>query len=228
MLTVALSLFPAAHAACDSVEVGAPGVSVEVSDCDDEGAAPVATMVGAEDEEDPTSASGRSDGGLALQYGMHFLPDVPGHHLSARLSGEQDAYLSGELRYTPGSDVLGVGRVGAGFDVLGRGSWDLTLGLFVGGAGEWDRSRPEVATLYAAPIVGTEIAFGIDSRHLFGKYRWLAGIGGGPIDELLTENELTVGYKITPGVHVFGQYLLLAPGELDNQSGVGLGVRVVL
>lgn len=226
MLTVALS-FVSVSIACDHVEVAAPGVSVEVADCEDEGA-PVATMVGDEDEGGDPVDDGRSGQGLALQYGMHFLPEVPGHHLSARLSGEQDAYLSGELRYTPGSDVLGVGRLGAGFDVLGRGDWDLTLGLFLGGAGEWDRSRPEVATLYAAPIVGTEVAFGIDGRHLFGKYRWLAGIGGGPVDELLTENELTLGYKITPGVHVFGQYLLLAPGELDNQSGVGLGVRVAL
>ena len=75
---------------------------------------------------------------LQLQYGMQFLPEVPGHELSARLVGEHDAYLMGELRYTPGSDVVGVGRLSAGLDVFGRSDFDLTLGLFIGTAGEWD------------------------------------------------------------------------------------------
>lgn len=190
-------------------------VEIEIEDGD---ASPQTTFV---------SDDTRGGDDLVLQYGMQFLPDAPAHQLYGRLFAENDAYLGAEIRYMPASDVLWSGRLGAGLDLFGEGDWDLTLGLWLGSAGEWDRSQ-ERAVLYNAPIAGTEVAIGVDGEHLYGRYRWLAGIGGGPIDELLTEQELTVGYKVLPRFHVFGQYLILSPGEYDNRSGVGLGMRAVL
>jgi hypothetical protein len=55
----------------------------------------------------------------------------------------------------PCSDLVGVGRAGAGFDVFGRGKFDLTLGLWIGAAGEWDEQH-DMAVLYATPTIGTE------------------------------------------------------------------------
>lgn len=160
---------------------------------------------------------------LTLAYGMQFTPEAPAHHLSARLSGERDAYLGAEVRYLPQSDLLWTGRLGLGVDVLGGGSWDLLLGLWVGGAGEWMR---EGAALYAGPMAGTEIGVGYEGRRLFAKYRWLAGIGSGPLDDLLTEQEATVGFEVLPEVHAYAQYFVLSPGEADNRSGFGVGARL--
>jgi hypothetical protein len=160
---------------------------------------------------------------LTLAYGMQFTPEAPAHHLSARLSGEEDAYIGAEVRYLPQSDLLWTGRVGLGVDVLGGGDWDLQLGLWVGGAGEWQR---EGASLYAGPMAGTEVGVGYEGRRLFARYRWLAGIGSGPLDELLTEQELTVGFKVLPEVHAYGQYFVLSPGRADNRSGFGVGARL--
>ena len=183
-----------------------------------------------DDRDEPPQANvsgpSRSDDTLWLGYGMQFTPEAPAHHLAGRLIGKNDAYIGGEIRYMPLSDVLWSGRVGAGLDVFGRGNWDLTLGLWIGSAGEWDRNE-ERAILYAAPMAGTEIGLGVQGDHLFAKYRWVAGIGSGPIDDLLTEQELTIGYKVLPELHLYGQYFVLSPGERDNRSGLGLGGRVV-
>ncbi|MEZ4241950.1 MAG: hypothetical protein R3F59_38530, partial [Myxococcota bacterium] len=144
-------------------------------------------------------------------------------------SGEKDAYLSAEVRYLPQNDLLWTGRLGLGFDVLGGGDWDLLLGLWIGGAGEWqhlDDPTPGVASLYAGPMAGTEVGVGYEGRRLYGKYRWLTGIGSGPLDDLLTEQELTVGFKVIEPVAAYGQYFILSPGHRDNRSGFGVGVRV--
>jgi hypothetical protein len=219
VLLVTVALTPAASA-CDRVNVEVDGVDVDVdvSNCGWD-------WEDYEDEDVEIEAPRDHDQRLDVQYGMQFLPRMPGHQLGARFTGDRDTYLSGELRYTPVSDLLWTARLGAGVDVFGRSDWNLNLGLFLGSAGEWDR-RTESARLYAAPIAGTELGLGYDGDRLFGGYRWLGGIGGGPVDELLTENELTLGYKVFPAVHVYGQYLVLSPGELDNQAGIGLGGRV--
>jgi hypothetical protein len=165
------------------------------------------------------------EGHVDLSYDMQFLPDAPAHHIGLRVVADNDAYVGGEIRYLPASDVVGEGRVGAGLDLFGGGGVDLTLGLWIGTAGKWVRSA-DAALLYAAPIAGTEIGVGFEGRHLFARYRWVAGLGPEPLDSLLTENELTFGYKLTRALHVYGQYLVLSPGDVDNESGVGLGARV--
>jgi hypothetical protein len=218
-LTLALLYATPAHACghdfhddCDAVEI-----EVAVFDADEDDAEPPQASVGSRDHD-------RDE--IQLAYGMQFLPDAPAHHLFARMVGDKDAYLGGELRYMPGTDLMWSGRAGAGLDVLGGGNWDLTLGLFIGSAGIWDRDSDR-AVLYSTPIGGTEIAFGIEAERLYGRYRWLAGWGMGEVSEMLTENELTVGFKVTPEVHAYGQFLHLSPGEADKESAVGLGARVV-
>lgn len=224
MILAVIPSLATAHEAptCESFAMASPGVAMSFHECgwpdhDDE------------DDDDAPEASIASEHArdrLRVAYGLQFLPDLPGHHVAARLVGDH-AYFGGELRYLPASNVVGVGRLGAGLDLLGRSRWDLTLGVFLGTAGEWDR-QIDRAVLYAAPIAGTEIGLGYEGDELFAGYRWLAGLGGGPVDDLLTENEVTVGYKVTSTVHAFGQYLLLSPGEHEDEAGVGLGVRVVL
>ncbi|HHO51618.1 MAG TPA: hypothetical protein ENK18_12270 [Deltaproteobacteria bacterium] len=192
-------------------------VHVEIG-VDDADASPRASVV---------SGGDHRESDLVLQYGMQFLPSAPAHQLYGRLFAENDSYFGAEIRYMPASDLLWSGRIGAGLDLFGEGGWDLSLGLWLGSAGAWERSQ-ERPVLYNAPIAGTEVALGIDGENIYARYRWLAGLGGGPIDDLLTEQELTVGYKVLPQLHVFGQYLILSPGKYHNRSGVGLGVRAVL
>jgi hypothetical protein len=36
------------------------------------------------------------------------------------------------------------------------------------------------------------------------------------------------GYKVTSGIHLLGQYVILDPGADDPRSGVGLGLRLAL
>jgi hypothetical protein len=163
---------------------------------------------------------------VALSYDVQYFPDRPGHHLALRITGDDDSYVGGELRYLPGSDMVATGRAGAGFDLFGRGKFDFTLGLWIGAAGEWDR-KDDIAVLYAVPTIGTEMGIGYDGRHFFSKWRWAAGLGAGPVDELLSESEFTFGYKIGPGFHVYGQWVVLRPGELEDEAGAGLGARVV-
>ena len=184
----------------------------------DEEPAPVVAMVHTHEDE--------HEDALQLQYGMLFLPRAPAHHLVGRLVGSSDAYVSADLRYMPQSDLLWTGRLGAGIDVLGGGNWDVTLGLFVGSAGTWDRNEDR-AILYSRPMGGTEIGIGVEGRHLYARYRWLAGLGTGRVDQLLTENELTVGYKVIDDLSVYGQWLRVNPGADHKQGGIGLGVRAV-
>ena len=171
-----------------------------------------------------SSAHSRSQ--LRARYAMHFLPEAPAHFIGLRHIGAKDSYLSGELRYMPDSDLLWTGRVGAGVDVLGGGNWDLTLGLFIGSNGEWERAEAS-RILYAAPMGGTEIGLGVEGDRLFAKYRWLAGLGTGPLDEALTENEFTLGYKLTPSLQLFGQWIRVNPGQAEKRGGIGLGVQAV-
>lgn len=187
---------------------------------------PRPVVVAEEEEDDATWERPERRAELQLQAATHFLPDAPAHHLAARHVGKGDSYLMGELRYLPDADLLWVGRVGAGLDLLGGDAWDLTLGLFAGSAGTWSHEDAR-RVLYASPVGGTEVALGVESDRLFARYRWLAGMGGGPLDDLLTENEFTLGYKVTRGLHGYGQWVRVNPGEDEARGGIGLGVRAV-
>ena len=82
--------------------------------------------------------------------------------------------------------------------------------------------------LYAAPVGGTEIGVGYEGERLFAKYRLIAAVDTGRVPGALTENELTVGYKVFKEIHAYGQYLFLTPRAPEKQRGVGIGLRVHL
>jgi hypothetical protein len=166
------------------------------------------------------------DAQFVVQYGVQFLPGKPGQQAMARFRGPKDWWIGGELRLTPGSDLAWVGRASAGIDVLGKSRWDVDLGLSLGTAGQW-AYETDVALLYASPVFGTEVGLGYDGKRWLAKYRWLGAVGAGPITAPLTEQEFTVGYRLLPIVQLYGQYLTLAPGELDTQRAVGLGARLM-
>jgi hypothetical protein len=218
-----LTLLALAHA--DDIVVDELDIDVDIVVADE---APVARATPCDRDHDDDHPHGVATShrapALTAQYGMLFLPEAPAHHLAARHTGRNDSYVSGDLRYLPDTDLLWSGRVGAGIDVLGSDRWDLTLGLFVGTAGTWVRTV-ERAVLTARPIGGTEIGLGVEGERLFARYRWVAGLGTGDIDDLMTENELTVGYRVMGDLGVYGQYLRLNPGEAAREGGVGIGVR---
>ena len=95
---------------------------------------------------------------------------------------------------------------------------------FVGGAGSFGHGTP---TLGLGPQLGTELAVGYSGNRLYGSYRWLAGIGGGQLDDMMTEHEAVVGFRIIQGFSVFGQYNRLNPGEADPSNALGIGAKYV-
>ena len=160
-------------------------------------------------------------GATHLRFTETFLPTTVAHDLRLRTEGERDAYFSAELRYAPTQEW--VGRLGAGFDVFGQGPLDLTLGVFLGAGGTWDEER---ARLASGPAAGTAVGIGYTGDRLFGRYRWLAGLDGGSARALLTENELTVGYRFSDALSAFGQYVVLTPRADRPTSGVGIGAQL--
>ncbi|TNE91165.1 MAG: hypothetical protein EP330_05840 [Deltaproteobacteria bacterium] len=207
-LTLALSL---AHATPDAEE--APEACVEVHVEQD---AEESRRKDREDKDGYSSARGLH-AGLATQ----FMPQAPAQFVYGQLVGKKDAFFNGEARLDPRG--FWVGRVGAGLDLLGAGKLDLTVGLFLGTAGEYAEGG------YVRPIAGTQVAFGGHWEKLSMRYRWLAGLGGGPLDSLLSEQELRVGYKVIEPLHVVGSWTLVDPrGAEGARGGVGLGVEVRL
>lgn len=170
----------------------------------------------------------RRRGQLLGQYALQFIGRTPSHQFMLRRYTKNDAYFGAELRYLPGNDaILWSGRAGAGIDVLGGGRFDLQLGLFVGSAGEWFY-RAERPLIYHSPIFGTEVRFAYDGRYVFTSYRWLGGIGTGPLQRFLSEREFILGYKVTPRLQVFGQSVRIDPRSGESQWSLGLGGRIVL
>jgi hypothetical protein len=142
-----------------------------------------------------------------------------------RLESKSDAYLEVYGRMQPCG--CWTGRAGVGVDVFGDGAFDLDLGLFMGVAGSTEILPRREVVRSAGTEAGTQISVGIDGRHLIARYTWLAGIGGGPIDGLLTENQLVLGAKIFPALDVYGEADWMNPGREPSTAGLGLGARLV-
>jgi len=134
---------------------------------------------------------------------------------SARLVGEEDAYLGVEARVD--GRHCWMGRVGLGFDVLGGGKWDLKLGLFLGGTGNGLERN-------SAFITGTEVALGAEIGRLYGQYRWLGGLGGSDLARLHSENALTVGFRIVDEFRVYGEVIHARGTAFHDRRAMGLGV----
>jgi hypothetical protein len=159
-----------------------------------------------------------------LSAGVHAWPAVPALDLEARLEGDRDAYLLGAVRIEPGDAWLG--RAGVGFDLLGGGTADVRLGLFLGGVGTFEAGAWGPEAHVARVAAGGEILLGLHLGRLHGSYRHLDGFAG-PLEDRLTEDELRVGYRVVDPVEVYGRYIVWNPGERDPRGGFGLGVDVV-
>lgn len=214
MLIFALALAPALAADVVVVEGSASTVVVTT-----EGAPAAAPAPERDDDEDEDD---RYDARFQAGSTISALTDGIAQSAYARVETRRDGYLE---VYGRGQRCgCWVGRVGAGFDVFGDGAFDLNLGLFVGAAGsDWGVGHAEVGT---SPQLGTQIAVGLDGRHLVARYTWLAGIGGGAGDALVTENQLQLGVKVARIADVYGEVLYLDPGAADSQAGLGLGARL--
>ncbi len=164
---------------------------------------------------------------VQLRYAAQYLGQQPAHHAYARLVGRKDAYIGAEVRWMPANEIVWAGRAGAGFDVFGKSKLDLTFGLWLGGMGVWDQSIQR-AVIQHGPVAGTEVALGTEVGRVFAKYRWLGGWGIDRVSRYLTENELTIGYRVLPALQVLGQYLVLDADRAQHQHGVGLGLQATL
>jgi hypothetical protein len=179
-----------------------------------------------EDDEAPCAPCERPRGEAELQLGtaVEFIGTALAQSFTGRYETGRDAWLEGTVRVHPG---CWTGRTGAGIDVFGDGPLDLNFGLFVGASGPTvsPGRRPEIG---AAPQAGGQAALGLDGRHLFARYTWIAGWGGGRLDDALTENQLVVGFRVARIAEIYGEYLVLAPGDGEGGTGIGLGARIVL
>ncbi len=136
------------------------------------------------------------------------------------LLGARDSFLTAEGRLAPGGGWLG--RVGAGFDLLGGSDLDLRLGLFMGGRGVWPDGQAD-----SQVITGGTLGIGGRLGRLYGQYRWIGGFGATELHSLHTENELTVGFRVVDELRVYGQVLFLDPGDArwgEREQALGLGV----
>ncbi|MFT7519409.1 MAG: hypothetical protein ACI9MC_001550 [Kiritimatiellia bacterium] len=140
-----------------------------------------------------------------------------GNTLSARANSKSDVYVVIDGRFH--TDGRALGRVGAGVDLLGGGAANLTVGGFAGAAGDWRTHE-----LLTRPQVGAELGLGYSGRRLGAMYRWRVGYGDGPLRDVLTENELTVSYRVIEELRLVGQFMRLDPGEQAKETTVGLGV----
>jgi hypothetical protein len=174
------------------------------------------------EDEDADRPHGKRE--LAAGTGIEFLDTSLAQTFDGRIEGGRDGYVEIAARLHPS---CWSGRVGAGLDVFGDGPLDLTFGLFLGARGETVEVRDRVA-LATAPIAGGQAAIGIDGRHLFTRYTWLAGWGGGRTDAALTENQFVLGFKVARIAEIYGEYVVLSPGSAPLDTGIGLGARIVL
>ncbi|MCB9794868.1 MAG: hypothetical protein H6741_19355 [Alphaproteobacteria bacterium] len=139
-----------------------------------------------------------------------------------RLRTHRNVFLNTEVRGQITGDWTG--RAVAGFDVLGRAQrWDLTLGMALGGAGDW-RERAVYGSLGAGFQWGA--AWHRERLHL--SYQSIRPLGDSAPCLGLDERELRVGYDVTDSLRVFGTALQLRPDleEDARQGALGIGARL--
>ncbi|MFK7928668.1 MAG: hypothetical protein AB8H79_10810 [Myxococcota bacterium] len=141
----------------------------------------------------------------------------PATAVRVQLMAPNDTFLQVDGRFSPSGRALG--RVAAGVDVLGGGRAHLDLGLFVGTAGQWVEPRSAVL-----PQAGGLVGVGYEADRLGLGWQWRAGWGGGTLDELLTENELTLSWRVHNDWRLTAAYLRLNPGKEQVENALAMGV----
>ncbi|MCB9758524.1 MAG: hypothetical protein H6739_01660 [Alphaproteobacteria bacterium] len=140
----------------------------------------------------------------------------------ARLTTRRNVFLTADVRGQASGDWTG--RAVAGFDVLGRWQkFDLTLGLGLGGAGDW-RER----ALYGDLGAGFAFGFAYNRERLHFNYNHLVPFGDNAACLGLAESELRVTYDLGDTVSLFGTGMRRVPNvDLgDRKWALGLGARV--
>jgi predicted porin len=91
--------------------------------------------------------------------------------------------------------------------------------VFAGTVGDWKNG-----VVLAAPQAGGAVGLGYDMDRLGVAYQWRAGWGGGKLDELLSEHEATVSYRVVRELRVVGTYLRMDPKRSETaENAVGIG-----
>lgn len=150
-------------------------------------------------------------------YGLAMPGDGTGGG-ALRLATRRNVFLNTEFRAQATGDWTG--RTVAGFDVLGRAErWDLTLGLALGGAGDW-RERAVWGGLGAGFQWGA--AWHRERLHL--SYQSIRPLGESIPCLALDEREFRVGYDLTDSVQLFGTALQIRPDLEEDQRSEALGI----
>lgn len=155
-------------------------------------------------------------GYVALRGDALALRERAAWGLSLRTMGKRDGWVVAEGRWT--SDEAWMGRVGVGFDFLGRSNIDLGLGLVAGHIGDWQTATNQRFS------IGTELLFAWRPGPFLIEHRHLGGPT--PSGGIRTEGQTRLGFS--PGEHleVFLTWAAIDPGfDADHGFGGGVGLR---
>lgn len=154
-----------------------------------------------------------------IEASSQLMPETVTLDVRGRADGPKDGYVLAAARIDPTGGWLG--RAGVGFDVFGAGDgMDLKLGLFAGGVGDLT-----VPSMMGRPTFGGEVLFGMRFGRLFWHIRHLQGFAG-PFEDLLTEDELRVGFRFSEQLAAHFQLIATNPGTEIWSGGAGGGVEV--
>jgi len=146
--------------------------------------------------------------------------DATGENIAPALKGtvrtKRDRYVYLDTRL--GTAGSWNGRLGAGLDMLGKMPLDVTLGGFVGAAGDIDDE-----SLGVLPEGGFELMVGGEVGRIRGAYRWRIGATRSPFTVFLMENELDVGLRVVSTVRLEMRYIHSLATEATDGHSVGLG-----
>lgn len=156
---------------------------------------------------------------LEVRAGAQAMWGDEGPATAARvnLSAKNDTFLQVDGRFHTNGRALG--RVAAGVDVLGGGKAHLNLGAFLGTAGAWTEPRVVIS-----PQAGGLIGVGYEGDRIGVGYQWRAGWGGGELDDLLTENELSASWRVQDEWRLTAAYLRLNPRKDTVENALAMGV----
>lgn len=137
--------------------------------------------------------------------------------LKTTVRTKRDAYVYLDARV--GTAGAWTGRIGAGVDMLGKMPVDLTVGGFVGAAGDIDDE-----SLGVLPEGGAEVKLGGEIGRLRGAYRWRVGATQSPFTVFLMENEADVGVRLVSTLRLEARYIHTLATDAKDGHSLGLGV----
>ena len=137
--------------------------------------------------------------------------------LKTTVRTKRDAYVYLDTRM--GTAGAWNGRIGAGMDMLGKMPVDLTLGGFVGAAGDI-----EDQSLGVLPEGGAEVSVGGEVGRFRAAYRWRIGATRSPFTVFMMENEADAGVRLVSTLRLEARYIHTYATETTDGHSLGLGV----